>query len=211
MIQAHGSIPARCRSACKLAASSTGVFSARVTRRTLVCFGSCNCIIGVLSTVQSLEHNLQNEIKSLGSNTIYIDKWDYNAGGGPDYPWWKYVNRPSPRIGELAAIKQRTPSAGYACFVINAGNESVQVGGKTLSGVTLYGITEEFPYIQAMEVQYGRGLSDAEYGRGTATAVIGNEIAEKMFLEPEMAVGSLITVRGRKCTVIGVIKKQGKS
>jgi putative ABC transport system permease protein len=66
------------------------------------------CIIGVLSTVQSLEHNLQNEIKSLGSNTIYIDKWDYSAGGGPDFPWWKYVKRPSPKMEELAAIKQRS-------------------------------------------------------------------------------------------------------
>ncbi|HEX5669831.1 MAG TPA: ABC transporter permease, partial [Chitinophagaceae bacterium] len=50
------------------------------------------CIIGVLATVNSLEQNIQNDIESLGSNTIYIDKWDYS--GGPDYPWWKYVNRP---------------------------------------------------------------------------------------------------------------------
>ena len=31
------------------------------------------CIIGVLATVNSLERNIQNEVKSLGSNTIYID------------------------------------------------------------------------------------------------------------------------------------------
>src|SRR5687768_16730592 len=74
------------------------------------------CIIGVLSTVQSLEHNLQNEIKSLGTNTIYVDKWDYS--GGPDYPWWKYVNRPSPKYAELEAIKERTPSAKFAAFQI---------------------------------------------------------------------------------------------
>src|SRR5207237_5487459 len=47
------------------------------------------CIIGVLSTVQSLEQNLQAEIKSLGNNTIYVDKWEY--GGGPDYPFLIYV------------------------------------------------------------------------------------------------------------------------
>ena len=32
------------------------------------------CIIGVLATVNSLENNIQAEIKSLGTNTIYIDK-----------------------------------------------------------------------------------------------------------------------------------------
>src|SRR4051794_23907965 len=50
------------------------------------------CIISVLSTVGSLEYAIQKDIKSLGSNTVYIDKWEYS--GGNDYPWWKYVNRP---------------------------------------------------------------------------------------------------------------------
>src|SRR6476469_1586108 len=67
------------------------------------------CIIGVLATVNSLELNIQSEIKALGSNTIYIDKWEY--GGGPDYPWWKYIKRPSPRVEEMQEIKQRTSTA----------------------------------------------------------------------------------------------------
>src|SRR6476469_5751826 len=142
------------------------------------------CIIGVLATVNSLEHNIQTEIKSLGTNTIYIDKWDYSAGGGPDYPWWKYVKRPSPRIEELAAIKQRTSLARYACFEINV-NDRVQVGDQSLSGVTYYGVTEDFPTIQAMEVRWGRGLSDAEFSSGTGSVVIGNEVAEKLFPEAE--------------------------
>ena len=55
------------------------------------------CIISVLAVVNSLEQNIQNEVKALGNNTIYVDKWDYSAGGGPDFPWWKYVNRPYPK------------------------------------------------------------------------------------------------------------------
>jgi len=168
------------------------------------------CIIGVLSTVQSLEQNLQNEIKALGSNTIYIDKWDYAAGGGPNYPWWKYVNRPVPRIGELTAIKQRSSLARAASFEINA-NDIVQVGDRSLSNVTLYGVTEEFPVMQSVEILYGRGLLDAEFGRGTNSCILGHEVAEKLFMEPERAVGKMISLRGKKCQVIGVMKKQGKT
>ncbi|GAB4091686.1 ABC transporter permease [Flaviaesturariibacter terrae] len=168
------------------------------------------CIVGVLATVQSLEHNLQNEIKSLGSNTIYIDKWDYTAGGGPDYPWWKYVKRPDPKFSDLAVIKQRTPSAGFSSFKIQV-NDNVQAGGLSLSNVTLYGVTDDFPVIQSIEVESGRGLSDAEFARGTATVVMGHEVAEKLFLEADRAVGHTIDVRGRKCLIVGVIKKQGKS
>ena len=63
------------------------------------------CIIGVLSTVSSLERNIQDGVKSLGTNTIYIDKWDYQ--GGAEYPWWKYVNRPSPKLIETKLIKEK--------------------------------------------------------------------------------------------------------
>src|SRR5919112_440886 len=64
------------------------------------------CIIGVLAAVNSLELNIQSEIKSLGTNTIYIDKWEYGAGGGPDYPWWKFVKRPVPKYEEVQPIKE---------------------------------------------------------------------------------------------------------
>jgi putative ABC transport system permease protein len=165
------------------------------------------CIIGVLATVNSLERNITNEIKSLGSNTIYIDKWVYQ--GGPDYPWWKYVNRPSPKYEEMQEIKKRTPSAKFAAFNINT-QDNVDFKGSTLSNVNLYGISEDFNKIQPMEIRYGRYISDAEFDRGVNSVAIGNEIAEKLFGNAELAVDREVTVRGKKVLVIGVIKKQGK-
>ncbi len=167
------------------------------------------CIIGVLSTVQSLEHNLQNEIKSLGTNTIYIDKWDYSSGGGNDYPWWKYVKRPNPKYGELQAIKERTPTAKFAAFQINTAS-NVEVSDNVINGIRLYGITQEFPSIQPVEIAHGRFMIEAEFENGTNAAVLGNEVAEKLFGEAERAVNKTITTRGKNCQIVGVIKKQGK-
>ncbi len=168
------------------------------------------CIIGVLATVNSLEQNIQNEVKSLGTNTIYIDKWDYSAGGGPDYPWWKYVNRPVPEYSELKQIKERTPGAKFAAFKIDV-EDKVDYDDNQLSNVNIYGITEEFREIQPIEVAIGRFLSDAEFSQGAAATVIGNEIAEKLFGSSERAIGKLISCRGKKLSVVGVIKKQGKT
>jgi putative ABC transport system permease protein len=167
------------------------------------------CIIGVLATVNSLEHNIQNEVKSLGTNTIYIDKWDYSAGGGPDYPWWKYVNRPSPKYNEMKLIKARTASAKYAAFAINA-NDNVEYASNVLSNVNLYGISEDFDNIQPIEINTGRYMSEAEFDRGVNATVIGNEIAEKLYGSPETAIGKELSARGKRLLVIGVIKKQGQ-
>lgn len=164
------------------------------------------CIISVLATVNSLEYNIQREIKTLGSNTIYVDKWEWS--GGPEYPWWKYVKRPSPRIEEVEAIKERTSSAHYVAFKIDA-SDNVEAGNQVLSNIRIYGITEDFSNIQPIEIIYGRYLNDADFDRGTNAVVIGYEVAEKLFGEPERAVNKSITVRGRYNIVIGVIKKQG--
>ncbi|MBI5372037.1 MAG: ABC transporter permease [Sphingobacteriales bacterium] len=168
------------------------------------------CIISVLAVVNSLEQNIQNEIKALGNNTLYVDKWDYSAGGDSEYPWWKYVNRPAPKYEELKQIKERTPSARFAAFKISI-SDNIFFENSQLTGVNVYGISEDFDEIQPVEIAFGRYLSDAEFSQGSPVGVIGNELAEKFFLDPERAVGKMITCRGKKITVTGVIKKQGKT
>lgn len=168
------------------------------------------CIIGVLATVNSLEQNIQNEVKSLGSNTLYVDKWDYSAGGGPNFPWWKYVNRPYPKYEELGQIKERTPSAKYAAFKIDV-SDILEYDNYQLSGINIYGVSEEFNKIQPFDLAAGRYLSEMDFNLGSPTGVIGYEAAEKLFLAPERAIGKMIDCRGKKVLIAGVIKKQGKT
>ena len=74
------------------------------------------CIIGVLATVDSLKQNVKNDIKALGSNTIYIDKWDYTG----QIPWWKLLNRPVPKYSEMKMLKLRSGLAKNIAFNINS-------------------------------------------------------------------------------------------
>ena len=165
------------------------------------------CIIGVLATVNSLEQNVQNDIKSLGSNTIYIDKWDYS--GGPDYPWWKYVNRPKPKYEEMRTLQSRAPLLDKIAFVLQA-RGNVEVGNSLLERIQMVGPTEQFIDIQPFEIAYGRYFTASEMAEGGSVAVMGNENAELLFGKPENAIGKTIKVKGKVATVIGVIKKQGK-
>lgn len=168
------------------------------------------CIIGVLATVNSLEKNIQNEIQQLGSNTIYLDKWDYSAGGGPNYPWWKYVKRPVPRYEQVKQIKERTPSARYVAFEINV-TDNLEYRNSVLTGLNLYGVSEEFILIQQVDILTGRQISETEFASGSPVIIIGYEVAEKLFGGPDIALGKTATLRGKKAVVIGVFKKQGRS
>ena len=52
-------------------------------------------------------------------------------------------------------------------------------------------------------------MSSSEFQQGSNAVVIGNEVAELFFVNPERAVGKLVSAQGKKLVIVGVIKKQG--
>jgi len=167
------------------------------------------CIIGVLATVDSLERKVQDDIKKLGSNSIYIDKWQYGGGGG-DYPWWKYVKRPSPKYDEMQFIKAKSSLSENIAFTCSkSGTGSFE--NNSLSNVNLIGASEDFSKIQSLEMQVGRYINDAEFMRGIPAVVIGDNVATELFGKAERAEGKEITFQSKRLFILGVIKKEGQS
>ncbi|RYY19493.1 MAG: FtsX-like permease family protein [Chitinophagaceae bacterium] len=167
------------------------------------------CIISVLSTVNSLERKVQSDLKALGNNTIYIDKWVYD--GGDEYPWWKYMKRPTPKYEEMRALKGKVPSAANVAFVTEL-NSTIEYEQDQLTGVTYYGYSEDFPNIQKVDIIQGRTLLQSDFDQNVNAILVGYEVAEKLFGKAENAVGKQVALKGgRGATIVGLIKKQGKS
>ncbi len=166
------------------------------------------CIIGVLATVNSLERNIQNEVNSLGSNTVYIDKWDYS--GGPDQPVWKFRARPEIAYEEMAFVNERSQLADAVSFLLRTGG-NISHKDDVLQNVSIYGIVESQMVVQPISFQEGRYFAAAEFSNGTPLCLIGFDIAEKLFGAADRAVGKAIELKGKKLTVVGVLKKEGKN
>ncbi|GGA86418.1 ABC transporter permease [Puia dinghuensis] len=167
------------------------------------------CIISVLSTISSMQIQVNKDLKALGTKTIYIDKWQYTPG--PDYPWWKYIKRPTPKFDELRLLKMKVPDAAHISFEMET-QDRVDYGDNSLTGVSYYGNTEDFDKIQQVTVGTGRYFQQADFDHGSPFVVLGYRIAEQLFNKPEKAVGQTVKLRGGKnAIVIGVIEKQGQS
>lgn len=164
------------------------------------------CIIGVLAAVNSLEINIQKEVKSLGSNTVYIDKWDYS--GGPNQPFWKMRARPVMKFEEKDLIKEKTEAVDQIAFLMQLMNP-ISHGNDIRQAGVVYGITEEQMSIQPINFLTGRYFSQSEFNAGSAVGIIGFKNAEDFFGNAERAMGKQVEVKGRKLTVIGVMKKEG--
>jgi putative ABC transport system permease protein len=166
------------------------------------------CIIGVLAAVNSLERNIQSEVQSLGSNTIYIDKWDYS--GGPDQPFWKFKSRPVMKFEEAALIKERSILLDDISFLLQT-NTSISHKDDLIPSSGIYGIVEAQMTIQPIQFAEGRFLSQAEFANGSNVCLLGHTNAENLFGNVARAIGKQIDVKGKKVTVVGVIKKEGKN
>ncbi len=164
------------------------------------------CIIGVLATVNSLERNIQKEVSSLGSNTIYIDKWDYS--GGPDQPIWKFRARPTPKYEEADMVRKRAVLLDDISFLMQTGS-SISFKDDMIQNASVYGIVEAQMEIQPLSFDQGRFFSASEFTAGTNVCLIGFTNAETLFGTTERALGKQIDVKGKKVTIVGVIKKEG--
>ncbi|MCF8303068.1 MAG: ABC transporter permease [Bacteroidales bacterium] len=163
-------------------------------------------IISVFTVFDSLELKIRSSIAQLGSNVLFIQKWPW-AMNEPDYPWWKYMNRPEPTYAEMEEIQRRSNTADVAAFMASV-NRNAKYRDKTIESVDVQAVSHHFDEVFYFEMAKGRYFSHSESATGRNVAIIGHDIAVNLF-EKTDPTGKDIKVFGHKVNVIGVIKEQG--
>lgn len=164
-------------------------------------------IISVFTVVDSLEKNLRTSIASLGSDVVFIQKWPWTFG--PNYPWWKYMNRPVPDYKELDKVLRKSNNAEAAAFVISAG-ATIKYKSTSVESADIICASHDYYKVKKFEIAEGRYFSDIESSAGRPVAIIGDVIAKALFPQ-ESPIGKTITIKGAKAVVVGVFKKEGES
>lgn len=164
-------------------------------------------IISVFSAVDTLKNNLQKSVNKLGSNSIYVQKWPWVNNG--DFPWWKYLQRPDPKIREYEALQKRSQTALAVSYEISIDNRIVKYGSNTVQGAQIDATSHDHDKTWNFDFEDGRYFTEMESRAGSPVTVIGHDIAADLFPDGS-GVGKQIKIMGRYVTVIGVFKKEGK-
>jgi putative ABC transport system permease protein len=162
-------------------------------------------IITVFTVIDALENSIRDSISKLGSNTVYIQKWPWQMGG--EYKWWKFLNRPVPKLSESSEIMRRSSLASATTFII-APQATVQYKDNYADNIQLFCAEHSYEDIRSFDISNGRYFSLFESLHGKNKAIIGSELANQLFNE-ENPIGKTIKIKGSKLTVIGVFKKEG--
>lgn len=164
-------------------------------------------VIMVFTIVDSLELNLRKSVQSLGNDVVFIQKWPWTFG--PDYPWWKYINRPLPAYKELNYVLENCNGAQSAAFMVSA-STTVKYRSSSIENVSVICASYQYDKVKSFEIEEGRYFTEIESTSGRPVGIIGDVLAKALFPN-QSPIGQEIKVRGSKVVVIGVFKKEGES
>ena len=123
---------------------------------------------------------------------------------------WKLRARPVMKLEEAPLIKERSLLTDEITYLLQTAT-NISYKDDVLEDVRVYGINEAQINVQPIQFAAGRYFSTSEFNAGSNNCIIGYVNAEDLFGVAERAIGKHIDVKGKKLTVIGVIKKEGKS
>lgn len=166
-------------------------------------------IISVFTVIDSLEKYIRNSLNALGSNMVYVQKWPWTPPEGEtEYPWWKYLNRPVPKLEESDELVKRSRVVDQAVFFIGF-NRKILYGSSHLENIEILASTFPLLDVWNQKVSQGRYFTEAEMRSGVPVTLIGSEIADQLF-QGMSPLEKIIKLQGYQFRIIGVYEKTGQ-
>jgi len=168
-------------------------------------------LVGILTVVSALENTISKNFASMGSNTFSINQYDNltrTQGDGE-------VEKINPIISypEAKAFKDRYnfPFTSTSLSFTASSNAEVKFeNDKTDPEVSVVGADENFIPNSGLEVVKGRNFTGFDVENNAYVCVLGSDF-EKKLLKDINPIDKIISVRGAKFRVIGVLKEKGST
>ncbi len=163
-------------------------------------------IISVFTVLDWMEKSIRDSISSLGDDVVYVQKFPWSFD--PNLAWWDIIRWPAISLDDHEAILRKSTKTGSACFAAFQPKQ-ISYRKNVASDAVVAALTNEFQNVRSFEIEEGRYFSPYESSSGKNVALIGAEIASRLF-EEASPIGKEINISGFKTTIIGVFKKEGK-
>lgn len=85
----------------------------------------------------------------------------------------------------------------------------VRAGGRSYRGVTVRGVTEDYPLLEDVPLAAGRQLTPVDVAASRQSVVLGWDVARDLFPRHADPVGREVKIGGRHFTVVGLIEDRG--
>lgn len=184
----------------------------RATLTALIIAVGITALVGILTAIDALQYKIESDFSAMGSNTFNVQS---NAGGLMGRRGGQREKRNAPiRYREAVEFMNRYdyPATVAISTMVSFNAELRYQSEKTNPNVQVLGVSTNYLQTSGYTLERGRGFSENENTQGASVVIIGKDVSDKLFnkgmIDP---LGKGVFVRGKRYTVIGVLKSKGNS
>ena len=170
-------------------------------------------LVGILTVVAAFENNLNSTFASMGSNTFNINQYKTQLRGNGGVNKIEKIN-PIITYPEAKAFKEKYSyplTQTSLSFVATSSAEVKFENQKTDPEISVLGIDEYFLANSGLEVTQGRNFNPFDISNNVYYCIVGSDFVSKGLLKDVNPIGKIISIRGAKFKVIGVLKEKGST
>lgn len=168
-------------------------------------------LVGILTVVTALENTVSTNFASMGANTFNINQYENtvrNRGGNE-----REIINPIISYPEAVAFKNKYKypfTETSLSFIATSTAEVKYLDKKTDPEITIVGVDEHFISNSGLETTSGRSFNQFDIDNNTYSCVVGSDF-EKGLLKDVNPIDKVISIRGARFKVIGVLKEKGST
>jgi len=169
-------------------------------------------LVAILTVVSAFENNLNTTFASMGSNTFNINQYEntIRENGGNE------VEKINPIITypEAKAFKEKYSypmTQTSLSFIATSSAEVKFENQKTDPEISVLGIDDYFLTNSGLEVTQGRNFNSFDISNNVYCCIVGSDFVTKGLLKDVNPINKLLSIRGSKFKVIGVLKEKGST
>jgi putative ABC transport system permease protein len=195
----------------KIAIGSVRTQLLRTILTVLIIAIGITALVGILTVVAALENTISADFASMGANTFNINQYENTTRNrGNDE---REVINPIISYPEAVAFqnKFKYPFTETSLSFTATSKAEVKFGAiETDPEISVVGVDENFIPNSGLETSLGRNFNGFDIDNNTYMCVVGSDF-EKGLLKDVNPINKIISIRGAKFKVIGVLKEKGST
>ena len=195
----------------KIALDSIRSQALRTSLTVMIIAIGITALVGILTVVSALENTILKDFASMGANTFSISQYDFSSEINQ--------NDTEQRVNPIISYPEAKAFQDKYNFPFTTTSLSFTAGSaievkyqdkKTDPEISVVGIDENFCPNKGLEVVKGRNMNSFDVSNNNYVCILGSDFEKGLFanLNP---IDKIISIRGAKFKVIGVLKEKGST
>lgn len=168
-------------------------------------------LIAVITVVEGMNRYVQEDFAGsiFGVNTFtVVQRQQINTGPRSAEQRRREARNPELTLHDVEVVRGAVPDFRAFAYEADRRFDRVRRGERERRNIRVVGGSEGYMDLQGWDVATGRGLAPLDHRRSLPVAVLGADIAEKLFPD-RSPLGERVRVGGERFRVVGVMERQG--